>query len=246
MSAPTRTTVDYPTSDGKPMAETDLHRDEMFDSIRTLEDRYADRDDVYVSGNLLIYYERGNKRKHVAPDTFVVFGVPKRKRLYYLAWEEGKFPDVLIEITSKTTKREDLQTKKEIYRTIFKAKEYFLFDPTGDYLKDRLRGFRRVRGQWKPIAVVNGTLFCKTLGLELHVDGIRLRFFDPEAGKYLLNPLERAEKAEEAVRSERARADSAQTAQRRLAEENERLRREIEALRRPRPNGGNGHPPQPT
>ncbi|MFO0966465.1 MAG: Uma2 family endonuclease [Gemmataceae bacterium] len=132
--------VDYPTSDGKPMAETGLHRDQMIDSIRTLEHRYKDQGNVYVSGNLLIYYERGNKRKHVAPDTFVVFGVPKRKRLCYLTWEEGKFPDVLIEITSNTTKREDIKTKKDIYRTIFKAKEYILFDPTGDYLKPRLLG----------------------------------------------------------------------------------------------------------
>jgi Uma2 family endonuclease len=200
------------------MAETDLHRDVMIDSIKTLEHRYAEEADVYVSGNLLIHYERGNKRKHVAPDTFVVFGVPKRKRLCYLAWEERRFPQVLIEITSKTTKQEDIKTKKEIYRRIFKAKEYVLFDPTGDYIKQRLQGFRRVRSQWQEIPVVDGKLFCETLGLELHADGARLRFFDPQTRRYLAGPDERAEIAE--------------AAQQRLAEENERLRQELESLRR--------------
>jgi Uma2 family endonuclease len=244
--------VEYPTSDGKPMAETDLHRDVMIDSIRALDHRYAAEPNVYVSGNLLIYYEEGNKRKHVAPDTFVVFGVPKRKRLYYLTWEEGKFPQVLIEITSKTTKKEDIKTKKEIYRTIFKALEYILFDPTGDYLKPRLQGFRRVRGRWQEIPVVDGKLFCETLGLELHVDGARLRFFDPQTQRYLASPEERAEVAEERAESaeERAanaearaanaeeRAGQAKASQRRVAEENERLRQEIEALRRSRQADG--------
>ena len=53
-----------------------------------------------------------NKRKHVAPDVFVVIGVAKKKREYYLTWEEGKNPTVVIEITSSSTRQEDI--KKEI------------------------------------------------------------------------------------------------------------------------------------
>ncbi len=82
----------YPTSDGRPMAETDCHRDLMTDKIATLDDHYAADQDVYVSGNLLRYYVRGNKRRHISPDTFVVFGVPKKKRDYYLVWNEGIDP----------------------------------------------------------------------------------------------------------------------------------------------------------
>ncbi len=78
---------DYPTSDGRPMAETDLHRTLMLDLIETLKLRYVDDADTYVSGNLLIFYEQGNKRRHVSPDVFVVKGVPKRQRLNYLVWE---------------------------------------------------------------------------------------------------------------------------------------------------------------
>ena len=64
-------TIVYPESDGKPMAETDVHRDLMVDSIQMLQHHFRD-EPVYVSGNLLIYYEEGNIRKSVSPDVFVV------------------------------------------------------------------------------------------------------------------------------------------------------------------------------
>ena len=83
----------YPTTDGKPMAETDAHRDNMVNAIDVLRRRYDDDPQVYVSGNMLMFYVRGNKRKHLAPDVFVVFGVPKHMRDNYLIWEEGKAPD---------------------------------------------------------------------------------------------------------------------------------------------------------
>src|SRR5437763_6227787 len=94
--------VRYPTSDGRPMAETDLHRDLMVNLIQILEYFFLNKPMVYVSGNLLIYFVPGNRRKHISPDVFVVFGVAKKKRDYYLAWEEGKYPSVVIEITSKS------------------------------------------------------------------------------------------------------------------------------------------------
>lgn len=74
-SAPT---IVYPTSDGKPMAETDIHRDLMTDFIWMLKQHFKDKSNVYVSGNLLIYYEKGEPRKSISPDVFVVFGVEKR------------------------------------------------------------------------------------------------------------------------------------------------------------------------
>ena len=104
----TATTVvdetDYPTSDGKPMAESEIHADVMTELIATLRGYYAGRDDVCVSGNLLVYYEQGNTKKVLAPDCFVAFGVPKRQRDLYKVWDEGQFPSVVFEITSKSTK----------------------------------------------------------------------------------------------------------------------------------------------
>ena len=67
--------ITYPTSDGKPMAETDTHRDLMTALIETLKAFYAAEPLVYVSGNLLLCYEEGNRRRHVSPDVFVVRGV---------------------------------------------------------------------------------------------------------------------------------------------------------------------------
>jgi Uma2 family endonuclease len=210
--------IEYPTSDGKPMAETDLHREDMIDAIQALQDHFADRPRVYVSGNLLLYYEEGNRRKHVAPDVLVALDVPKLpRRDYYLVWEEGKAPDFIVEITSKTTRREDERTKVPLYRDVLKVREYFRFDPRGEYLDPPLQGFRLVGGDYVPIEAVDGRLPSEVLGLHLERDGERLRLFDPAAGRRLPTQLERAEAAE----AER----------RRLADEIERLRREIEALR---------------
>jgi Uma2 family endonuclease len=216
--------VEYPTSDGKPMGETDLHRNDMFDVITTLEDHFAADPNVYVTGNLLLFYERGNRRRHVSPDVFVVRDVPKLPpRKYYLLWEEGKAPDVVIEITSKTTRREDQRKKLGLYRDVLKVPEYFQCDPTEDYLKPPLQGHRLVAGQYVPIAPIAGRLPSAVLGLHLERRGTELRLYDPAIGRCLLT---RAEQVAEAT------AD-----RQRLEAENDRLRRELEALRRKHPGG---------
>jgi Uma2 family endonuclease len=224
--------IEYPTTDGKPMAETDLHRIDMVDAIQTLEDYYTDRPNVYVSGNLLLYYEEGNPRKHISLDVLVTIGINKEPhRDYYLVWKEGKAPDFVAEITSKTTRREDQKTKFAIYRDILRVPEYVLFDPRAEYLEPALQGFRLVGGDYGPIEPVAGRLPSEVLGLHLERDGERLRLFNPVTGQYLLTRLERQEAAERRAEEERRRAEAAVADQRRLAEENERLRREIEALR---------------
>ena len=157
---------DYPTSDGRPMGETDLHRSVMFDTINTLIDYFAGQE-VYVTGNLLLYYEQGNRRKHVSPDCMVVRGSEMRPRDYYLLWEEGRSPNAVVEITSQSTRREDMKTKMELYRDVIGVREYFLFDPTSDYLKPRLQGYRLVNGRYAPIAIVEGRLSSSELALDL-------------------------------------------------------------------------------
>jgi Uma2 family endonuclease len=217
--------VVYATSDGKPMAETDFHRDDLVDTIETLQDRYDDAADVYVSGNILLYYVEGDKRRHVSPDVHVAKGIEKRRRLYYLLWLEKKGPDVVFEITSRSTRLEDRKKKFELYRDVLKVKEYFLFDPFGEYLDPPLQGFRLLGSEYRSIRPLHGRLPSKELGLHLERDGDRLRLYDPATGEYLLTPKEKARQAEAARRA--AEAD-----RRRFAEENERLRRELEELRR--------------
>ena len=185
--------IEYPSGDGKPMAETELHLRDMIDTIQVLDDYFADQPNVYVCGNLLLYYEEGNPRKHVAPDVLVALDVPKEPdRDYYLVWKERKAPDFVVEITSKSTKQEDKKTKFAIYRDILRVSEYFLFDPRAEYLEPPLQGFRLVGGDYVPIEPIAGRLPSQVLGLHLERDGEKLRLFDPATGERLLTRLEAA------------------------------------------------------
>jgi Uma2 family endonuclease len=212
--------VEYPTSDGRPMAETDVHRDLMIDTIKRLQLRYAADPNVYVSGNLLVFYIPGDRLRHLSPDVFVVKGVPKHRRDNYLVWEE-KGLDVVFEYTSKTTRDEDIDDKFWLYRDQLKVPEYFLFDPLGDYLKPNLQGYRLVQGDYVPIEPVDGRLPSEVLGLHLEQVGSDLRLYDPATGQYLPTPEERL--ADETSARQQAEAEI------------ERLRREIQALRHPSP-----------
>jgi Uma2 family endonuclease len=190
--------VRYPESDGEPMAETDVHREQMLYLIEALKDYYRDRarnrDDVYVAGNLFVYYEEGNPQAVLAPDVFVVFGVPDEHRRTYKVWEEGQTPDVVFEITSTSTKAEDLGSKKGVYAYLG-VKEYFLYDPLGDYLRPAFQGYaldEAVRlGVYRPIpSDEEGVLHSRQLGLTLRVEEDLLRLYDPATGEKLLTPQE--------------------------------------------------------
>jgi Uma2 family endonuclease len=182
----------YPTSDGRPLGETDYHRRVIIDLIGALELHYAGQQ-VYVSGDLLLFYEPGNRRKHVSPDVLVTKGLELGDRLNYILWEEGLPPNIVIEVTSKTTRREDLEGKFVVYRDKVRVPEYFLFDPLGDYLRPRLQGYRLRGREYVPIRLTRDRLVSKQLGLELQALGKSLRLFDQRTGKPLLSPRELAE-----------------------------------------------------
>ena len=229
----------YPTSDGRPMAETDWHRDLMLRLIATLQHHFRDQPNTYVSGNLLVFYRPDDKRRHISPDVFVVHGVPNGQRPNYLIWEEGKAPEMVIELTSKTTRREDLHTKMELYRNELKVKEYFLFDPLEDHLKPSMQGYRLVSGVYRPIRLKDGRLPSRILGLHMERNGVALRLWNPATELWLPTDSERAESertraegAELQVETERKRAETAEA-------EIERLRNLL-ALRQPHTNGTNG------
>src|SRR5262249_13089291 len=103
-----------------------------------------------------------------------------RLRDSYKTWEEGgKLPDVIFEFTSRKTHREDTHTKRPLYEQVLKVPEYFLFDPTGDYLSPRLQGFRLVEGAYVPLELVAGRLSSEQLQLELVQEGENLYLYDP-------------------------------------------------------------------
>ena len=235
-STPRRRAIQYPTGDGKPMAETDIHRRDMTDLIETLDAHFAADPDVYVSGNLLLFYEEGNRRKHISPDVMVVRGVPKLPlRLHYLVWQEGKPPDLVIELTSRTTRKEDVEKKFALYRDVLRVREYILFDPLSDYLKPPLQGHQLVEGQYLRIEPIAGRIPSDVLGLHLERVGAELRLFDPATGQRLALPRESAQRADALQRqldAERQRADALQRQVEAHAQLAELERRRAEALQR--------------
>jgi Uma2 family endonuclease len=177
--------IEYPSSDGKPMAETELHFKEMVALVEALVSRFEDEPDVYVCGNMLLYYVEGDPRFSVAPDVFLIRGVPKKVRETYLLWKEGRPPSFVLEVTSRTTRREDLGKKKSLYERLG-VEEYFLHDPLGDYLTPRLQGFRLVQGRYQPLtAATDGSLRSTVTGLIYRAEGTDLYLVDPETGEIL-------------------------------------------------------------
>ncbi len=236
-SAPTDTPIYYPDTDGKPMAASDLHRDILNCTIDTLKAHYTQRPDVYVSGDILMYYVEGDPRRAVAPDVLVSFGLDKKRRNTYLVWVEGKLPDFVMEFSSKTTYAEDLGKKMDLYASLG-IQDYFLYDAEGLFLASQLMGWTLVDGVYVPVSEhADGGLHSDVLSLDFHVDDEGLGFYDPVAGAWLQTPTEAAEaraeqeatRAEqEATRAEQeaTRAENAET----LAEQ-EAARAEQEAAR---------------
>lgn len=225
MSIPLQNEIHYPESDGRPMGETELHAQVLEDLRFALALRYAGVPDVYVWGNLFLYYREGDPKACVAPDVFLIKGVEKRTdnlRRTYKVWEEGgRVPSLVIELTSESTRDEDVE-KKKLYERLG-IEEYFLFDPFGDYVRPRLQGFRLEGGRYQALPQrVDGSQESRTTGLILKPEGSRLRLQDRETGEILLWAREEAEARRAAEERERHEAEA-----RRAAEE--RARHEAEA-----------------
>ena len=218
MSASVRspTPIDYPDSDGRPMAENDWQRAVIVYALNVLGSRFARRPDVYVSGDLLVYYEEGNPRASVVPDVFVVLGAENRRRRVYKLWEEPKAPDFVLEVASPSTWEDDEGPKRELYERLG-VREYFQHDPMGDHLPSRLQGRRLMRGAYEPLPAaqsLDGTLLVhsETLGLELLAKRTgELHFRDPVTGKLLLG-------YEEVEAAHQQEADARRLAEARVAE----------------------------
>ena len=227
--------VEYPSSDGKPMAETDLHRDEMMYLIEALRKHFRDVPDVYVSGNILLYYVEGEPRYSVSPDALVVKGLAdaKSQRDIYKVWEEGRPPCWVMEVTSRGTRQEDLRKKKDLYRQLG-VDEYFLFDPREEYLVPSLQGFRLASGpggEYRPmVPQEDGSLLSPILGILFQRDGQTLRLFNARTGQLYLRGPEESEalqQAEERAQREALRADRESQARQALETEIARLRRQL-------------------
>ena len=242
-------TLDYPDSDGLPMAENESQFWPILYAGSALDRYFQARDDVYVVGNLLLYYEEGNPQKgdfgkSVSPDLMVVLGAPKHVRSSYRLWEEPKAPDFVLEIASESTYRVDQGRKRALYADIGVA-EYWQVDPVSAYLRPPLQGLRLVSGRYEPIPhgeKRDGTLTAcsEVLGLELHLNPAApvrdvLHFYDAARGEYLrtYREVEQArEEADQARREAEARLRQAQDQLRKSETARKALEAELRALRR--------------
>jgi Uma2 family endonuclease len=171
--------------------------------IHVLRRYFAGNPNLYISGNMLMYYVEGDKHKHVSPDVFVVRDIPDKDRDAYFLWEEGKGPDFVVEFTSKKTRKEDLETKFNLYRDILHVREYFLFDPKQQYLKPSMKGYRLVDRSYVAIELEDDRLPSEVLGLHLERQGTLLRLYDPLTRRWV-------ETDEEAVAAAQAEVAAAQ------------------------------------
>lgn len=231
--------IEYPDSDGQPMAESDFQLEPLIYAVDSLRTHFRDRADLYVSGNLFIYYEQGNPKAVVAPDVFVVVGADAHDRSSYKLWEEPKGPDFVLEITSHSTYAEDQGAKRGIY-ALLGVREYWQYDPTGDYLSPRLQGLQLIERNYWPLPARQDAggglrMHSSVLGLDLRLDEVGLRFYDPATGEPLRSHAEaeqarvEAEQALAVVEQARAQAELARAEAERALVEAERARVDAEA-----------------
>ena len=204
-------TVEYPSADGLPMAESDFQRKPLTYAVEALDIYFQNRPEVYVSGNMFIYYEEGNPSAVVAPDVFVVIGTAKRERSSYFLWREPTGPSFVLEITSRSTRSQDQGPKRGTY-AFLGVQEYFQYDPTRDYLVPPLQGRRLVGDQYvelPTLTLADGTLLLRSdvLQLDLRLEGNVLHFYDPTTGQPLLHHREAEQARQEA---EQARQEAEQ------------------------------------
>ena len=209
--------VIFPPSDlysDEPPVETELHLRQIILLLHCLDWLLKDRTDFYTAGNLTIYYSPHQKKneKSRGPDFFVVLGTERKTRKSWVVWDEdGKYPNVIIEILSPSTANSDKVTKKELYQNTFRTPDYFWFDPyTLEFV-----GFYLTNGQYQPLEPnEKGYLWSEQLGLYLGVHEGLLRYFTPE-GDLVPTPEETAEEeTKKAVQADaRAKQESKRAAQ---------------------------------
>ena len=183
-------TVHYPIDDDIPWAESEYQLFPLHYAHRSLTDWFSADPTTWVGGNMFLYYEEGVPQSVVTPDVFVVTRTHKRHlRNIFQTWVEGRVPELVLEVMSRTSVHRDTVEKYELYERLG-VREYWQYDPTEEgFLEPRLRGYALVGGEYRPIDVeeVDGKYVgvSDVLGLEFHANAEWFRFFDHVSGEYL-------------------------------------------------------------
>ncbi len=217
-TAPTLTTkrqeIDYPESDGKPIADNTLQFEWITTIKGNLDAVFADRPDVFVAGDLLWYPVEGNNAISSAPDVMVVLGRPQGHRRSYLQWQdENLAPQVVFEILSPSNTAMEM-TKKIAFYERYGVEEYYLYDPD----ENELSGWRRQEGHLTAIDELNGWVSPR-LGIRFEITENEMKLYFPDGRPFetFVELLARAEAERQRGEAERQRADSEQQRAERLA-----------------------------
>ncbi|MCC5898723.1 MAG: Uma2 family endonuclease [Phormidium sp. BM_Day4_Bin.17] len=215
----------FPPSDlpsDEPPLESSLHLHQLRLLMGCLNWLWRDRQDYFCTGNLTIHYSLRQLKSELfrGPDFFVVRDTSNQPRRSWVVWEEdGKYPNLIIELLSDSTAKGDRGLKKQIYQDIFRTPDYFWFDPQSL----EFQGFHLLDGLYHPLeANESGWRWSQQLGLYLGVYEERLRFFTPEG---LLVPT-----PEEVAESEQQRADREQQRAETERQANAKLRAKLQEL----------------
>ncbi|MGE0707360.1 MAG: Uma2 family endonuclease [Planctomycetota bacterium] len=216
----------------EPVAESPLHLAVLLYLVAALRWHLRDRDDACVEGNIALQFDRDDLRRHVAPDVLVALGVAKvRPGKSYALWVEGKAPDLVFEVTSESTHREDTGPKLQRYFELG-VREVVLFDPEDTYLSPPLRLYRRGSAGFERVPGDGERASLETLELDVVRLGQEVRLLDRRSGELLRSAAEEsqaredAELARESAEQARANAEQARAnAERRVAELEAELRR---------------------
>lgn len=212
--------VFYPSEDGQPVAETYDHLYAMLTTLAVLKQYLAERE-ATVLANQFLYYSQGFPALRVAPDVMVIFDVAPRGRDSYKIWEEGRVPAVIFEMTSKGTQDQDRVFKKTLYEQL-KVREYWLFDPKGEWIEEQLQGYRLQGEAYLPI----GDGRSEVLQLRLVVEEKLIGFYREDSGEKLLIPDELARALRRETQGRVEAQEWAKQAQERAKQAEERAERE--------------------
>jgi Uma2 family endonuclease len=217
--------LSYPDSDGKPMADNTEQFRWIVIIKENLEILFADREDVFIAGDLLWYPIRTRLIAPVAPDVMVVFGRPKGRRGSYKQWQEDNIPpQVVFEILSPSNNDEEMNRKLEFYET-YGVEEYYLYDPDSF----RLEGWYRENAHLNRIWEINGWVSPR-LQIRFDISAGELLIYRPDGRKCFTSVEleERAVAAELLLEREQQRAE---LERQRAEQEHQRAERMAEYLR---------------
>ncbi len=223
VSFPLQTFVEYPESDGKPLAESPLHFEVFSYLLNGFMAYFQEEQDIYVGGGNFFYYREGHPSANLVPDNFIVKGLDKEPRRTFKTWVEKRVPSVVIEITSEFTWLEDFGDKKILYQQLGVG-EYFVYDPEQEMLALALHGFRLDNKRYEAIQYdpENG-MPSREFGFALKIMQGKLRIVNPNTGSIMPTYQELCDSSRQLASQKKLLA---------LQHENARLRAELDALRR--------------